>query len=121
MGRLRYLIADLYFAEKPDRLIDPVFLQKALTSSIREWGGDAGAFRMMESSARGWYGICPLFGGRITFQTFPAWDYMTVEILSFERNPDPKLLYESLVDKMEPAVVSMESIIRGHHIASGPR
>ncbi|HEX2954694.1 MAG TPA: S-adenosylmethionine decarboxylase [Bacillota bacterium] len=116
MGRIRYLLADLYFCEKLNELTIPDLISESVENAVLEWSGQSETVQWINSPVQGWSGLCPLINGHLTLMVIPSWEYITMGILSYEKTPDPKNLCEMIVSKLGPSVVSVDSLIRGNHL-----
>lgn len=115
MGRIRHLIADLYFCNT-SCLGDQNFLGEVIGKVLQWWSMADSEIHWVTDQNGGLSGLCLLPNTRFTFQTFPSLEFMAVEIITVGRIIDPRSLGEQLVEALEPSLVSFELVVRGEHL-----
>lgn len=116
MGRIRYLLADLYFVDGLNGVSLLHRISKSVESAVLAWSGRNTTVKWIEAPVQGWSGLCPLITGYMTLLVIPMWDYMALAIISLDNSLDPKALCELIVAKLEPSVVSVDSLVKGTHL-----
>jgi S-adenosylmethionine decarboxylase len=120
LGKIRHLIADLYFCNT-SCLADQKFLGDLICKVLQWWSMANSEIYWVMDQNDGLSGLCLLPNTRLTFQTFPRLEFMTMEIITVGRIIDPRALGEQLVEALEPSLVSFELVVRGEHLKMDDR
>lgn len=116
MGRISHLIADLYFCGTANPLADSGSLEGIFQSVLPANCDMKPRMQIFPGDQGGWCGVGLLEGGRITFQTIPALEFMIMEIVAINRSFDPRALNEQLVALLAPSLITVDVFSRGHHL-----
>jgi S-adenosylmethionine/arginine decarboxylase-like enzyme len=109
-----FILADFYLCRRED-LADQQKIEEVFLEMLRNFGESNQKVIIISGVGEGFMGLFKVDGARISFQTFPSYEYLALEVYVLTVS-DPSIYVEYIVEKIQPQVVSVREFTRAEHL-----